>query len=95
MTWPRAMTAEEVQAARPDDTVSESKIWCRECGIGQSDLLLVRSEEHLRAGTYRALMMFSARLDRETGIEYGTCELCYDGETLQQLASRREREEGA
>lgn len=23
----------------------------------------------------------------------GTCELCYDGETLQQLASRREREE--
>lgn len=95
MRYPRVMTRAEMMEARPQGRMSESEIFCRKCGLGQQDMLLVRSEEDLRVGTYSGLTMYSASLDRETGIEYGTCELCYDGETLQQLASRREREEKA
>jgi hypothetical protein len=38
--------------------------------------------------------MYRQRFDRTTGSDTGICELCFDGETLHDLAKRRPREDG-
>ncbi len=89
MSYPKILYRSELPAVKQ----FENTVYCRECGVGDGDMVLVRSEEALRQGNMCGVTMYSLRFDVERGLDTGLCELCFDGETLQDIAERRERED--
>jgi hypothetical protein len=79
-TYPREVTP-------PPDV--ESTFFCRGCGLGNWDRAVQTGPD-----SYHGLTMYGQRFDRERGAYTGICELCFEGETLHDLARRRARDDG-